>query len=692
MKPTCFPNTNTIKTKSGSCGFHHPTKINFVMMKRIIFTLFVCLAGSGIVSAQKILIIEPASKPVVADGIINASDPWAADKWIDITEISAGSTSTDMSARFQLMYDKTNLYFGVKVNDANRFTGNPTTFLNDCVEFFIAMDTASGAMGMYKIGDRQIRLQAVADPLAPGGLAESNFGVPPSGVYKCIDNGTNYVQEWIMPWAELSDGMDPAWDKKQFKFDVMVADATVDGERTQLMFWNDNSDLQWNNTTKFGIVQLKTPMAYGVELGTDKIIACGDSVKFDPSVSYPNSGKITYSWSPSEGLNATDILNPVAFTKTNKKYTLTITTPDLGTEKDSVLIKVNPLKATVNDIVVSCGNTAQLNLTTNSGLGNLIYSWSPAAGLSATNIANPVVTLNSKADYSVEVNTLNGCTASDNVSVNVSAIAYNPSICMVTVDENDRNVVVIKKEQNTGVDAFFIYRESSLQTDQYDLIGSLPYLENGVYIDLESNAKVQSNKYRIAVKDICGFITDKSSVHKTMHLTINKGSGNNWNLFWEPYAGIPVSGYVIYRGTTKSNLVQIGNSSGSNTSYTDITAPEGDVYYQLEVVLPQPCISLKSTEYASVRSNIISNSDVSIEKFSNQPAEEFIYPNPAFDKLTVRPGFSAKAIIVIYDMTGKKLISRQVSGQIDISGLSKGIYMVKLIDSGKILINKLLKE
>jgi hypothetical protein len=39
MKPTCFPKTNTIKTKSGSCGFHYPTKINFVMMKRSFFTL-----------------------------------------------------------------------------------------------------------------------------------------------------------------------------------------------------------------------------------------------------------------------------------------------------------------------------------------------------------------------------------------------------------------------------------------------------------------------------------------------------------------------------------------------------------------------------------------------------------------------------------------------------------------------------
>jgi hypothetical protein len=660
-------------------------------MKRKIFTLFICVAAFGMVSAQKTLNIEFALKPVVADGIINASDPWNENYWVYAEEYKETNIG-DMTARFQLMYDTTNLYFGVKVIDANRFTGNPTTYTNDCVEFYISMDTTSGD-GTYHadLSTKQMRLQAVADPSAPGGLIESGQGAPPSGVYKCIDNGTNYVQEWIMPWSELSAGMDPAWDKKQFKFDVQVANATADGARTQQMFWNDNSDEQWRNTYHFGLAFLNTPITYGVELGADKKITCGDTVKFNPSVYYLGSEKITYSWSPSEGLSATDIPNPVAFTRSDKKYTLTINTPDLGTAKDSVTIKVNPLKATVNNITVSCGNTGQLNVTTNSGLKNLDYSWIPATGLSAVDIANPIVTLTAKADYSVEVNTLNGCTASDNASVNVTAIAYKPSICMVTVDEYDRNIVVIKKEQNEGVDAFYIYRESSLQTDQYDLLGLLPYSENGAYIDMESNAKVHSYKYKIAVKDNCGFITEKSSAHKTIHLTINKGTGNNWNLIWEPYNGISVSNYAIYRGATKTSLTQIGSVSGSNTTYTD-AAPVGDVYYQLEVMLPQPCNTLKSTEYAAIRSNIISNFDATNGIITHQFSEQFIYPNPASDILTVRPGYSTNANIVIYDLTGKRVLSRKISEEIDISALSKGLYMVKLIESEKVYLNKLIKE
>jgi len=204
--------------------------------------------------------IEIVPKPVVIDGVIDGSDPWSADKWVDVSMPGLDNTFGDMTAKFQMMYDETNLYFAVKVKDGDRFTGNATTYLNDCIEFFIDMDTTSGS-GVYKTGTKQLRLQAVADPAAPGGLIECPQGNLPLGVYKVVDNGDNYVQEWKMPWAELTADMDPTWDQKQFKFDIQVANATSDGNRTQHAFWNNNSDLQWNNTTKFGLVTLRNPIA-----------------------------------------------------------------------------------------------------------------------------------------------------------------------------------------------------------------------------------------------------------------------------------------------------------------------------------------------------------------------------------------------------------------------------------------------
>jgi parallel beta-helix repeat protein/predicted outer membrane repeat protein len=431
-----------------------------------------------------------------------------------------------------------------------------------------------------------------------------------------------------------------------------------------------------------------------VNSGTDKTIICGGKVQFDnPITNYTGHEKLLYSWLPETGLDSATLAQPTAEIISDIAFTLSVSTPSGCIANDSVKVTVNPLTASASDIVVPCGNTGQLNVITNyTGSGSLIYKWSPDSGLNNTTIANPIDSLNTEADYKVEVKTPNGCSAMANVNVSPSVISFNPSICMVTINDSAKNVIVWQRENNTAIDSYFIYRESLTQTGQYNLIGLLPDSAKGIFVDSVSNARVQSNKYKIAVKDVCGYLTDKSPEHKTMHLTINKGIGNNWNLIWEQYIGVPVSSYGIYRGTTKSNLAQIGSSSGSNTTYTDETAPAGDVYYQIEVVLPQACTNLKSTGYGSSRSNIISNADVT-GILNNSMASAFIYPNPAFDMLNITKRQSSNALILIIDLQGKLVLSKQISsGHLDISGLSKGIYIVKLVTSGKVLINKLVKE
>jgi hypothetical protein len=431
-----------------------------------------------------------------------------------------------------------------------------------------------------------------------------------------------------------------------------------------------------------------------VNAGADKTLVCGGSVQFDyPITNYSGSGVLTYTWVPSEGLDNPNIAQPTAEITEDRTYTLFVSTPNSCISEDLVTITVNPLIASVDDVNLSCGNSGQLEVTTNyTGSGVLIYNWSPSTGLSATDISNPVVTIINPAVYSIEVHTPNGCIANENANVSISVIDFIPSICMVTVDENNKNLIVWDSEQNDAIDLFEIYRESSIQTDLYELIGTVFYSEPRVLVDTASNALVQSNKYKISVRDICGYITDKSLEHKTMHLTINKGSGNIWNLIWDPYLGLPVSSYQIYRGTTVSDLTLIGTSSASNTTYTDLTAPAGDVYYQIEVVLPETCSDLKTTEYTSSKSNIGSSVDV-VGISSLSPTKAFIYPNPAFDKLYIKNVTSSNATIMIFDMKGIIILNdKLISEQIDISNLSKGIYTVKLIDSGNILINKFVKE
>jgi len=402
-----------------------------------------------------------------------------------------------------------------------------------------------------------------------------------------------------------------------------------------------------------------------------------------------NSNNVTFSW-PDVGSHTNSI--EIAPNKSDT-YKVIATYQDGSSEKDSMEVKVNPLTATVYNTTVSCGNTAQLIVTTNyNGYGDVTYNWTPSSGLSSTNIANPIATLKSNAEYIIEVETTNGCLAKDTVNLSTSVISFDPSICFVTVDENDKNVIVWKDEQNPAIDSLFIYRESSIQTDQFDLIGKISPAIN-FFIDTASNARVQSNKYKIAAKDICGFLTERSSEHKTMHLNINKGIGDNWNLIWEQYVGVTVSSYRIYRGTSKSDLSLIGTSSGSNTSFTDVTAPSGDVYYQIEVILPVDCSLLKRTGQTSSRSNIISNIDVTTGLKDNSISKMLVFPNPAKDELYINNGMPSKSNIFIYDLQGTLVLSQQVDiYPINISKLAKGIYSVKLVNSGEVLITKFIKE
>jgi uncharacterized protein (TIGR02145 family) len=73
--------------------------------------------------------------------------------------------------------------------------------------------------------------------------------------------------------------------------------------------------------------------------------------------------------------------------------------------------------------------------------------------------------------------------------------------------------------------------------------------------------------------------------------------------------------------------------------------------------------------------------------------EVILYPNPAKEKLYISNSNYAHSIIMILDLQGKKVLSKQMdSDPIDISNLEKGVYVVKLVDSENVLITKFVKE
>jgi photosystem II stability/assembly factor-like uncharacterized protein len=414
------------------------------------------------------------------------------------------------------------------------------------------------------------------------------------------------------------------------------------------------------------------------DAGNDHAIVCGGNAQLDNVLSnYSGSGTLSYSWSPATGLNSTTITNPVSNVTSTTKYKVTVTTPNGCSSTDSVTVFVGPLTANAGaDKKHICGGSAQLdNVITNyTGTGPLVYTWLPILGLNNTHIENPVTTA-SGITYTVTITTTNGCTSSDQVAVNL--IEMNSiDICMVSVDST-KNIVSWNKPVNGAIASFNVFKETTV-AGNYTKIGSVPYNQPGVFRDIASQPETSSNKYKISIIDTCGLESLTSAAHKTMHLTINKGTGIVWNLIWESYEGFPVATYKIYRGTSPTNLVYFDATSGSNTQYSDNNPPIGDIYYQLEVINPNPC----DNQFYSTRSNVARSKKVGINEIPNTLVFS-IYPNPATEQLTVNVEKKSNepAYLIIYNTLGaavKKVLLEQSKQQINVSDLDNGFYTIEI--------------
>lgn len=160
--------------------------------------------------------------------------------------------------------------------------------------------------------------------------------------------------------------------------------------------------------------------------GQDKSICIGFSTQLNAS------GGSTYSWSPSTGLSAANIPNPVANPLVTTKYFLMVVDSVGCVGYDSVTVTVNPLpnaQITPSDTTVCPGDLLQM-----VGSGGVQYQWSPGLGLSNPNIANPYTLITAPATYTLAVTDANGCTFWDTITIGMHTLtdpmaAPDTSIC-----------------------------------------------------------------------------------------------------------------------------------------------------------------------------------------------------------------------------------------------------------------------
>lgn len=136
---------------------------------------------------------------------------------------------------------------------------------------------------------------------------------------------------------------------------------------------------------------------------------------------FASGGGLSYSWSPTLGLSNPNSQNPVATPTETTTYTVTVIYPGSdetdcdNTDSVTVIVNNSGFAFAGNDVVICQGESIQLN-----AIGGSSYAWSPVAGLSNPNIANPTATPSTTTLYTVTVtDDLTGCQSVDDVLVTV---------------------------------------------------------------------------------------------------------------------------------------------------------------------------------------------------------------------------------------------------------------------------------
>ena len=150
--------------------------------------------------------------------------------------------------------------------------------------------------------------------------------------------------------------------------------------------------------------------------GNDTLACGGSSIQLNAT-----PGHASYSWMPALFLNSPSIpapvSTPVVSVFTSVLYTVTATDTNGCAGSDTVIIDVLPAPDADagSDVSICEEDSIMLNAA-----GGSAYQWSPSAGLSSAAVPSPNASPANTTTYIVMVSDTNGCSATDDVTVQVA--------------------------------------------------------------------------------------------------------------------------------------------------------------------------------------------------------------------------------------------------------------------------------
>lgn len=264
-------------------------------------------------------------------------------------------------------------------------------------------------------------------------------------------------------------------------------------------------------------------------------------------------------------------------------------------------------------------------------------------------------------------------------------LADSSKVCFVTTDTNLHNEVYFNHNPSlsTGPMGTIIYRMNN--SSLWDSIGFVPYNQPDKFIDLVANPNQQSYSYCVAARDSCQS-PKKSPPHTTVFLQYSQGGNNQINLSWNPYLGVLVNSYYIYRGATPSALSLIAQVSSMNFAYTDLNPPAGPNYYRIGFTTHTICTS-NAPHDSLIGSNFRTMTISGIASYRARGSLQ-MYPNPVTGFLTLESAVALGNVVVInyLGQTVMQIMCDSHRVKIDLTTFPSGIYFVQAAgEVGKII-------
>lgn len=164
-------------------------------------------------------------------------------------------------------------------------------------------------------------------------------------------------------------------------------------------------------------------------------------------------GAYQYQWSPSDGLSASNISNPIAMPHSTTTYKVVGKSEDNCYDSIDVLVAIHP-EAIVyleDSITIYPGEEYWINPETNA----LYFEWFPYSGLSDQHISNPITSPEASTRYFITATTEYGCSVIDSIDV----IVMDESVFNLPNAFNPKSNHTFKVERrgNVTLESFTIY-------------------------------------------------------------------------------------------------------------------------------------------------------------------------------------------------------------------------------------------